>query len=333
MMRTEKSLAILGAGAFGTALAISLGNNQQTVTLWDRNVEKLHHLRKSRLHPHLGLITLPASIHIETTLHKALACVRDILIAVPSQGFRELLLTLKPLITAEHRIAWVTKGFEAHTGHLLHNLVFEILGTRPIAVLSGPSFALEVARGLPTAVVIASNNQDFSADLMNRFNNAHFRTYANPDIIGVELGGAVKNVLAIATGMSDGLGFGANARAALITRGIAEMQQLYTALGAESSTLLSLAGIGDLILTCTDDQSRNRRLGFMMGQGLSLAKAKENIGQSVEGVYAAHEIYGLIQKHALFMPICEQVFHLVTHTTTPQQAAQKLLVRDVKKEF
>ena len=325
-------IAIIGAGAWGTALAVHLASNHQTVTLWDRNTHKLNEMRKNRAHPYLPGIHLVENIHIESTAHKALAHVRDIIIAVSSAGFRNALNTIKPLLTPDHRVLWVTKGLEQDTNFFCHGLVKNICGLRAMAVLSGPSFAQEVAKGLPTAVVIASNDDLFLKDLTLRFNNMHFRVYSNNDIIGVELGGAIKNVLAIATGISDGLGFGANARTALITRGIAEMQQLYAAVGAQSDTLLGLAGIGDLILTCTDNQSRNRQLGIRLGQGQTLEEARAQIGQSIEGLHSAVTIFHLIKKYQLFMPICEQVYQVIMKEITPQQAAIKLLERKTKEE-
>lgn len=332
IMNQQQPIAIIGAGAWGTALAIHLAKNQQIVHLWDRNTHKLNEMRKNRAHPHLPGIHLIENIHIESTPHKALANVRDIMIAVSSAGFRSVLETIQPLLTPEHRILWATKGLEQESNLFCHEIIEDVCGPRAMAVLSGPSFAQEVAGGLPTAVVIAANNQTFLNDLTLRFNNTHFRVYSNNDLVGVELGGAIKNVLAIATGMSDGLGFGANARAALITRGIAEMQQLYTALGAQPETLLGLAGVGDLILTCTDNQSRNRRFGMLLGQGQTREEALANVGQSVEGLHAAHTIHHLTQKYQLFMPICEQVYHVVMKKTTPRQAAMKLLERTTREE-
>ena len=192
MENKETPVAILGAGAWGTALALHLARKQQTVQIWDRNANKLHHLRKHREHPSLPSHHLPDNIHIESTLHKALANVRDIIIAVSSDGFREVLKLIQPILHQNHRVAWVTKGFEPHTHGLLHEAVIEVCGNSPIAVLSGPSFANEVAKGLPTAIVVSSNNTDFSNDLMQRFNNTHFRVYSNADMTGVELGGAIK---------------------------------------------------------------------------------------------------------------------------------------------
>lgn len=333
MAGKDSPIAMLGAGAFGTALAIHLAKNGNEVQLWDRDTEKLNRMRQRREHPLFAATNIPEKVAIEIALNKALANTNDIIIAVSSAGFKDVLEHIKLFLKPTTRIAWITKGFEPKTSRLLQELVQDVCGDIPMAVISGPSFAKEIVKGLPTAVVVASNDSNFTTDLTERFNSPSFRVYSNDDMVGVQLGGAVKNVYAISTGMSDGMGFGANARSALITRGIAEMQQLYEAMGAKTSTLMGLAGVGDLVLTCTDDQSRNRRLGLMMGQGKTLADAKAEIAQSIEGINTAIELHQLAEKYNLFMPISDQVYHLVTEKIKPREAAQKLLAREAKAEF
>lgn len=230
-------------------------------------------------------IAFPDALHIEFDLASALSQSRDLLIVVPSHVFGEVIDKIKPYLRPDHRIAWATKGLERNTGRLLQEVIEEKLGTQhPLAVLSGPTFAKELAAGLPTAIALASNNEQFALEFQARIHcSKHFRVYINQDMIGVQLGGAIKNVIAISAGMSDGMGFGANARTALITRGIAEISRLGASLGANPNTFMGMSGLGDLVLTCTDDQSRNRRFGIMLGQGFSAQTAMDNIGQVVEG--------------------------------------------------
>src|SRR5690606_28815690 len=257
-------------------------------------------------------IRLPDNLEIESDLAAALAGARDILLAVPSGALRETLTRIRPLMQDGERVAWATKGFELETGRLPHEVVREVLGEdHALAVLSGPTFAREVAEGLPTALTIASNDEQFAADLARALSGRAFRAYTSSDIVGVEVGGAVKNVLAIGAGLSDGLGFGANARIALINRGLAEMIRLGVALGARQDTLVGLAGMGDLVLTCTDDQSRNRRFGLALAEGRSIAEAEAGIGQVVEGVRAAKAVHQVAERLGVEMPICEQVYRIL----------------------
>ena len=227
-----------------------------------------------------------------SNLEACLDGVRDVLVAVPSHGLRETLIAIRPFLGADSRLCWATKGFELHTGKLPHQVVAEELGAeRPLAVLSGPTFAKEVGQQLPTAMTVAANDSAFAAELAASLSGNSFRAYTSDDMIGVEVGGAVKNVLAIGAGMSDGLGFGANSRIALITRGLVEMTRLGVALGAKKETFMGLAGMGDLVLTCTDNLSRNRRMGLALAGGKTLAAAQAEIGQVVEGVMAAEAVH------------------------------------------
>jgi glycerol-3-phosphate dehydrogenase (NAD(P)+) len=253
-------------------------------------------------------------------------------VVVPSHAFRETLTRLTPRLKPHMRIAWATKGLEPESGKLLHEVAEEIVGARPAAVISGPTFAREVAAGLPTAVTVASATPQFAADLASRLHSDTFRAYTSDDVIGVEVGGAVKNVLALAAGIADGLGFGANTRAALITRGLAEIMRLGVALGGKRETFMGLAGLGDLVLTCTDDQSRNRRLGLALARGTSLSDALREIGQIVEGVATAREVMRLAKAHGIEMPISEQVHCVLHEGKNPRAAVQSLLQREQKAE-
>ncbi len=272
---------------------------------------------------------LEAVIELEACLDGA----RDILVAVPSHGFRETLETIEPLLTEDARICWATKGFELHTGKLPHVVAAEVLGAeRPVAVLSGPTFAREVGDGLPTALTIAANDAGFAQDLAVALSGENFRAYTSDDMIGVEVGGAVKNVLAIGAGMSDGLGFGANSRVALITRGLVEMTRLGVALGARRETFMGLAGMGDLVLTCTDNLSRNRRMGLALAAGKSVDEAQEEIQQVVEGVLAAEAVHEVAEKLGIEMPICHQVYRILYEGASPREAVGALMRRDLKSE-
>ena len=230
-------------------------------------------------------------------------------------------------------MAWGTKGFDPGTGHLLHEVVAaELPGTASVAVISGPTFASEVARGLPTAVTIAANDADFASSLSERLASERFRVYTSEDIIGVEIGGAVKNVVAIAAGIADGLGFGANSRAALVTRSLAEITRFGVALGGRRETFVGLAGLGDLVLTCTDNQSRNRRFGLALGQGKSLAEARKEIAQVVEGMQTASEVMTVARALGIDMPISNEVYQVICEGKNPHEAVRALFSRDQKAE-
>ncbi|MCH9770065.1 MAG: NAD(P)-dependent glycerol-3-phosphate dehydrogenase [Gammaproteobacteria bacterium] len=331
---TAKPITVLGAGSFGTALAVLLARNHNLVPLWGHNPEHINALKTQHQNKrYLPNIKLSTSITPMYRLAAAVDAVDDILIAVPSYVFRDLLIELKPLLKDHHRIAWGTKGLDPKSHQLLHEVVQSELGSnRKIAVLSGPSFAAEIATNRPTAISLAGNDQDFLDDLSRRLHNNRFRVYQNSDLIGVEICGAVKNVLAIATGITDGLKLGANTRAALMTRGLIEMRRLCIALGGSENTVLSLAGVGDSILTCTDDQSRNRRFGFAIGQGESTKTAKKLINQVIEGVDNAEQIYLLAKKHKIDMPIVNQVHNVIHGNLKPVQAIHNLLSRSPKSE-
>lgn len=330
----SSKIAILGAGSWGTALALHLARLGQEVNLWTYDADHAKQMQEERINNrYLPRHAFPDSLHPISLLKDAIADVTDILVAVPSVGFRNTLLLLKPLLQPTHRIVWATKGMDMETGQLLHEVAKEILGNQyPLAVLAGPSFASEVAAGLPTAIVIASKNEAFAQELAQRFNSNVMRVYYSSDTTGVEIGGVLKNVLAIACGISDGMGFGVNARSALITRGLAEMIRLGTALGAEQDTLIGLTGVGDLVLTCTDNQSRNRRFGLALGKGKKPDEAEREIGQVVEGKRNAEIVLQLAARHHVEMPIAETVWAILQGKISPLDAMRLLFAREPKRE-
>jgi glycerol-3-phosphate dehydrogenase (NAD(P)+) len=278
-------------------------------------------------------VAFPENLVAETELDVCLAGVDDILLVVPSHGFRETLQRIKPILRGGARVCWATKGFELSSGLLPNQVAAEILGSdRPMAVLSGPTFAKEVAAGLPTLMTIASNDSDFASELAARISAENFRAYTADDITGVEVGAAVKNVLAIAAGLSDGLGFGANTRVALINRGLVEMTRLGLALGSRQDTFMGLAGMGDLVLTCTDDLSRNRRMGLALAAGQSIEQAQEQIGQVVEGVLAARAVRKVASDVGVEMPICDALYRILYEGLSPREAVTALMGRSLKSE-
>jgi glycerol-3-phosphate dehydrogenase (NAD(P)+) len=282
---------------------------------------------------YLPRVRFPDSLAPCGDLRACLDGVRDILIAVPSDAFRETLMKVQPLLRGDERICWATKGIELSTGKLPHQVVADFIGyKRPMAVLSGPTFAAEVGRGLPTALTIAANDHAFASDLAEALSGSSFRAYTSTDIIGVEVGGAVKNVLAIGAGISDGLGFGANTRVALINRGLAEMTRLGLALGAKQDTFTGLAGMGDLLLTCTDNLSRNRRMGLALARGLTIEEAQAEIQQVVEGVPAAKAVHQVAERLDVDMPISQQIYRILYEGKEPRAAVDALMGRALKPE-
>lgn len=335
MNTVNASMTVIGAGSYGTALAITLARNGHSVVLWGHNPEQIQKMQHDRCNQaFLPDVTFPDTLLLEADLARALAASRDVLVVVPSHVFGDVLRQLKPHLRPDARIVWATKGLEAETGRLLQDVAREALGDAiPLAVVSGPTFAKELAAGLPTAIALASTDAQFAEDLQQLLHcGKSFRVYSNPDFIGVQLGGAVKNVIAIGAGMSDGIGFGANARTALITRGLTEMTRLGSALGADPSTFMGMAGLGDLVLTCTDNQSRNRRFGIMLGQGKGVQEAQDSIGQVVEGYRNTKEVLALAQRHGVEMPITEQIYQVLYCHKDAREAALSLLGRTRKDE-
>jgi glycerol-3-phosphate dehydrogenase (NAD(P)+) len=328
-------IAVLGAGSWGTALAIQLARAGHHSRLWGRNPADMALLHEQNCnHRFLPGIEFPANLEVGADLPAMLRQADEILLAVPSHAFSEMLVQVAPHLREGQGVAWACKGLQPGTGRLLHQAARDIVGPdRPLAVVTGPSFAIEVARSLPTAVTVAGTEVLFCNRIAQALHSGNFRAYTSDDIVGAELGGAVKNVLAVATGIADGMGLGNNARAALITRGMAEMLRLGQALQASDKTLIGLAGLGDLVLTCTGDLSRNRRLGLDLGAGKSVADSLKKIGQVVEGVSTSEEIWRMAQGHRVEMPISEQVYGIIHQARSPEQCLRLLLQREQKPEF
>lgn len=335
-MKKDAAVTVIGAGSYGTSLAILLARNGHRTLLWGHNPDKMAILQHDRQNNQfLPDIPFPDLLYIESDLGKAVAASPILLIVVPSHAFGHILKQIKPFLRKDSKIVCATKGLEVDTGRLLQDVAREILGDKiPLAVISGPTFAKEVASGLPTAVTVASTDDQFLTELQNLFHcSKTFRVYSSKDFIGVQLGGAIKNVIAIGAGLSDGLGFGANARTALITRGLAEMMRLGAALGADPATFMGMAGLGDLVLTCTDNQSRNRRFGILLGQNKTIKQAQDIIAQVVEGCKNTKEVWMLAQKYHVDMPITEQIYKILYEGKDPKQAAMTLLGRSQKQEL
>ena len=302
--------------------------------MWGHHLAHIETLKRDRENRrYLPNLPFNENLTLTADLGEVAAFSDLILVSVPSHAFKDTLQKLKPLVSENVKIAWATKGFNKENGGLLHEIVAEVFGSQtPAALISGPSFAKEVAADLPTAIAIAATQPEFAAQLATIMHSDRFRAYTNNDLIGVEVGGAVKNVMAIAAGIADGLGFGANTRAALITRGLNEIIRLGVQLGGKQDTFMGLAGLGDLLLTCTDNQSRNRRFGLALGQGKSFEQAKEEIGQEIEGVSAAKQTFLLAQKFGIEMPITEQTYKVLYEGLAPREAVQNLLAREQKAE-
>lgn len=329
----QQSIAVLGAGSWGTALALRLAANGHGVRLWDYSAAHIAQLAQERENRrYLPGIALPDKIKPCATQAEALVGADILLLVVPSHAFAQVLEQVRHLLGPDTLVSWATKGFQPATGQLLSQVASQFLGERPLAAISGPTFATEVAKGLPTAITLASLDAQQAATLARALHGESFRVYTSSDLIGVQVGGAVKNVMAIAAGIADGLGFGANTRAALITRGLAEIGRLATAMGGQTETLMGLAGLGDLVLTCTDNQSRNRRMGLALAAGKSQQQARDEIGQEVEGVGTALEVQGLARRMGVEMPISEQVYQVLHQGLSPQQAVENLLGRKPKAE-
>ncbi|MEN6586521.1 MAG: NAD(P)H-dependent glycerol-3-phosphate dehydrogenase [Sulfuricella sp.] len=325
-------LAVLGAGAWGTALAASLSAHHD-VTLWARNASQVAEMASQRRNSrYLPDIELPAGIHFSSDLAQALHGAELMLAVVPSGALRPLLREVAKLAPGVP-VVWACKGFEVGSRKLPHEVASEeLLVQTPCGALSGPSFAREVALGLPTALTLASLNEAFARQCALALHSSRLRVYASSDVMGVELGGAVKNVLAIAAGISDGMGFGHNARAALITRGLAEITRLGLALGGRQETFMGLTGMGDLILTCTGDLSRNRQVGLKLAQGKSLEAILRDLGHVAEGVNTAREVLELARQFQVDMPITQAVYQVLFEGVAPKTAVEDLLSREPRSE-
>lgn len=328
-------IAVLGAGSWGTGLALQLDRSGCHCILWDRDTENILQIRSTRCNQrYLPGIEIPTSIEIETDMITAVKAADHVLLVTPSHAFASIISGIRGVLVPGQGIAWACKGFEPGSGRLLHEVAQELLpADTPLAIVTGPSFAKEVARNLPTAVTVAGSDSVFTSIIASALHGGRFRAYTSDDMIGAELGGAVKNVMAVATGICDGMNLGNNARAALITRGLAEMMRLGVALRAKPETLMGLAGAGDLILTCTGDLSRNRQLGLLLGKGRTLEQALEEIGQVVEGVNSSAEVQRLATQHGINMPISEQVNGIIHHGWDPVEGVARLLAREQKAEY
>lgn len=328
---TKPRIAMIGAGSWGTAMAIHIARGGFEVLLWGHRVEHVRNMLEEGMNQqYLPNIPFPESLlpvyHLERAIEKA----NEVIIAVPSHAFREVLEKIK---TPVKRIAWLSKGIEPCQNELLSELVQQRFGQETaLCFITGPSFAKEVANGLPTALSIVSNHPSYQKIWVSLIHHHHLRPYLSNDLIGAQLCGAVKNVIAIACGLSDGLGFGANARAALITRGLAEMKRLGLALGAKEETFSGLAGLGDLVLTCTDNQSRNRRFGLLLGQGKDISSAEKHISQVVEGKFNAKQVCALAEHHQVEMPICQQIADIMDNRVSIKDASNNLLERPLHEE-
>lgn len=340
MPALPESVSIIGAGSWGTALAMVLAHNITTVKLWGRNTPQMEEMARRRCNRrYLPDIAFPPNIRIETRFEDLIDDHLSVVVAVPSHAFRHSIETLYHSITAggrsadEATVIWGSKGFDPGSGKLLSEVVARVFGGRGThAIISGPSFAVETAKLLPTALTLACPDRTAAKSLARWFRSPTTRVYFSGDLVGVQLGGAIKNVMAIAAGISDGLGFGANARAALITRGLAELTRLGVALGGQADTFTGLTGVGDLILTCTDDQSRNRRFGLGVGQGRPHEQIRREIGQEIEGINTARELYMISRELGVEMPITEQVYRILHQGHDPSRAVRDLLQRDPKAE-
>jgi len=326
-------ISVLGAGAWGTALAISLASRHQII-LWARDVQQVSAMQSCRSNQrYLPELPFPQSLQVTAELDVALADAALLIIAVPVSSFRGVLQGIASMAVATP-VVWLCKGFEEQTSQLPHQIVADTLPASFLrAVLSGPSFAQEVARGLPTALTLASGNIEFAQSISQALHHSRLRIYSSDDVVGVEVGGAIKNVLAIAAGISDGLHMGYNARAALLTRGLAEMTRLGLQLGGKAETLGGLSGAGDLILTCTGDLSRNRQVGMLLAQKRELADILNELGHVAEGVYTAREVHRFAQRAGVDMPICEAVYRVLYEQMPADKAAESLLSRQPSNEF
>ena len=328
-------LAVLGAGSWGTALAAQAARNGVSTVLWGRDHEAIESMQATRCNArYLPGLQLPDELKFSTDLARSVGEADMVLIVVPSHAFADTARSIAPLLQRGVGVAWATKGFEPGTGRFLHEVAHEAFGPSvPQAIVTGPSFAREVTAGLPTAVTAHSDDANFAQLVARVLHGPTFRVYTGNDMLGAELGGAMKNVLAVATGVADGMNLGLNARAGLITRGLNEMQRLNAAIGGRPETLVGLAGLGDLVLTCTGDLSRNRRLGLALGRGQSVADAVREIGQVVESVQTADEVMRLAQRHGLDLPISTQVQRVVHGEITPEEGLRWLMARQQKSEF
>ncbi|MCR5536448.1 MAG: NAD(P)-dependent glycerol-3-phosphate dehydrogenase [Succinivibrio sp.] len=330
----EYALTVLGAGSYGTSLAVAVASKQLKVRLWGRNAQSIEQMRQTRQNAqYLKDIIFPPTLDPTASLEEAVTSAKDLLLVVPSHTFSGMLRAIAPYLKPGQRLFWATKGIDPESGEILSKVARQILpGNMPLAAISGPTFAMELARGLPTAIAVAGTDKDFIHEIAELMHTPTFRIYASDDFLALQLGGTIKNVIAIACGLSDGMGFGANARTALISRGLAEMIRFGVSLGATDRGFQGLSGLGDLILTCTDNQSRNRRFGYMVGQGVQVQQALADIGQVVEGYTMTAVMKKLQERYQASMPICSELYEVLYRGKSGQAAAVSLLSREQKAE-
>ncbi len=331
----KATICVVGAGSWGTALALTLAKNGHKVWLWGRNAEHMRDMAQSRFNKrYLPDNKFPDTLYPTSDMQTAAEKADHILLVMPSKSYRSVLQQLQPHVANHVGIASASKGLEPKTFKLLEQLIREELGAeRSIAIISGPTFAKEVANGLPTAITVASTKQSYAAKFASLVHNDTFRAYTSSDAIGVQIGGAVKNILAIAAGIADGMKLGANSRAALITRGLSEVTRLGIKLGGQHDTFMGLTGLGDIVLTCTDNQSRNRRVGLALAEGKNLEAILQDLGQVAEGVYTTKEVHRLAKKLDVDMPITEHVYRIIYENEDPRLAVKSLLTRAIRSEL
>ena len=328
------NIGMIGAGSWGIALAALLHKNGHHVTVWSKLAEEIAMLKKEHEHKDkLPGVKLPADMVFTTDLKEAVKGMDVLVLAVPSSFTRKTAGELRAEVEEGQIIVNVAKGIEEHTLMTLSQIIEEEVPKATVAVLSGPSHAEEVGKGLPTTIVVGAKKKATAEYLQNIFMNDVFRVYTSADVLGMELGAALKNVVALAAGMADGLGYGDNTKAALITRGIAEISRVGVAMGAKAETFNGLTGIGDLIVTCASMHSRNRRAGILIGQGKSMEEAMAEVKMVVEGVYSAKAAMGLAEKYGVQLPIIEQVNLILFHGKAPDEAVRDLMLRDKKIEI
>ncbi|MDD2301786.1 MAG: NAD(P)H-dependent glycerol-3-phosphate dehydrogenase [Eubacteriales bacterium] len=329
----KKNIAVMGAGSWGTALAVTLGRNGHRVRLWDINETHLNDIKTFRENrPFLPGVMLPDGVDVTEDRKRMLEEADLVLFAVPSQHFRQALTRSVSDLPKEAIIVNVAKGIEQKSLQRMSEIAFSIQSDLRYVVLSGPSHAEEVGRGMPTTVAVASPKREWAEEVQDIFMNDYLRIYTNDDVAGVELGGSLKNIIALGAGISDGLGYGDNAKAAMMTRGITEITRLGVRLGADPRTFSGLSGIGDLIVTCTSMHSRNRRCGIMIGEGMSPAEAVEKVGMVVEGMYTADAAYRLAKKVDVEMPITEAIYQVIHGDLPAKDAVSRLMSRSRKHE-
>ncbi|MDF2882376.1 MAG: NAD-dependent glycerol-3-phosphate dehydrogenase family protein [Clostridiaceae bacterium] len=326
-------VAILGGGSFGTAIAVMLSKNGHKINIWDRNEKTIEDINVKRENiRYLNNVIIPNGVNAYSNIKEAIYNCDFVVLAVPSHVIRDICKNSKEFINKDQIIVSIAKGIEEHTGKRLSQVIQEELPDSPVVILSGPSHAEEVAQDIPSTVVVSSLNMDYAEKVQNLFMNNKFRVYTNEDLIGVEIGGAVKNIIALAAGISDGIGYGDNTKAALMTRGMSEIVRIGVKLGGKLETFSGLTGMGDLIVTCTSIHSRNRRAGILIGKGMSLNEATEQIGMVVEGAKACKAFYELKDKIDVSMPITDTLYKVLFEGKDPKYGVYELMTRDKKQE-